>query len=65
MDLYRDEKQQALKDGVLTKAFLALSREKDVPKVKSPIILNGNNISFESSPQCIFFFILDVRPRFG
>ncbi|VVC89726.1 unnamed protein product [Leptidea sinapis] len=33
MDLYREEKQQALKDGVLSKVFLALSREKDVPKM--------------------------------
>lgn len=33
MDLYREEKKQALKDGVLTKAFLALSREKEIPKV--------------------------------
>lgn len=34
MDLYREEKEQALKDGVLSKVFLALSREKNVPKVR-------------------------------
>lgn len=33
MDLYREEKQQALKEGVLSKVFLALSREKDIPKM--------------------------------
>lgn len=33
MDLYREEKEQAKKDGVLSKVFLALSREKGVPKV--------------------------------
>ncbi|XP_022819321.1 nitric oxide synthase-like protein isoform X2 [Spodoptera litura] len=32
MDLYREEKQQALNDNVLSKVFLALSREKDIPK---------------------------------
>ncbi|KOB72118.1 Nitric oxide synthase 2, partial [Operophtera brumata] len=33
MDLYREEKQLALKDGVLSKVFLALSREEDIPKM--------------------------------
>lgn len=33
MDLYREEKEQALKEGVLSKVFLALSRESNVPKV--------------------------------
>ncbi|CAG9783566.1 unnamed protein product [Diatraea saccharalis] len=33
MDLYREEKEQALKEGVLSKVFLALSREKSVPKM--------------------------------
>lgn len=33
MDLYREEKEQALKEGVLSKVFLALSREKEVPKM--------------------------------
>ncbi|XP_063821545.1 nitric oxide synthase-like protein [Ostrinia nubilalis] len=33
MDLYREEKEQALKEGVLSKVFLALSREKCVPKM--------------------------------
>ncbi|XP_013182279.1 PREDICTED: nitric oxide synthase-like protein [Papilio xuthus] len=33
MDLYREEKEQALKEGVLSKVFLALSREKNVPKM--------------------------------
>ncbi|XP_026330054.1 nitric oxide synthase-like protein [Hyposmocoma kahamanoa] len=33
MDLYREEKEQALKDGVLSKVFLALSREKNIPKM--------------------------------
>nr|XP_032513721.1 nitric oxide synthase-like protein [Danaus plexippus plexippus] len=33
MDLYREEKENALKEGVLSKVFLALSREKNVPKV--------------------------------
>lgn len=34
MDLYREEKEQALREGVLSKVFLALSREKDIPKVQ-------------------------------
>ncbi|XP_075969286.1 nitric oxide synthase isoform X2 [Anticarsia gemmatalis] len=33
MDLYREEKKQAMKEGVLSKVFLALSREKNVPKM--------------------------------
>ncbi|XP_072944115.1 nitric oxide synthase-like protein isoform X1 [Epargyreus clarus] len=33
MDLYREEKEQALKEGVLTKVYLALSREKNFPKI--------------------------------
>ncbi|CAH2074437.1 unnamed protein product, partial [Iphiclides podalirius] len=33
MDLYREEKEQALKEGVLSKVFLALSREKNIPKM--------------------------------
>ncbi|XP_045491293.1 nitric oxide synthase-like protein [Colias croceus] len=33
MDLYREEKEQALRDGVLSKVFLALSREKNIPKM--------------------------------
>lgn len=33
MDLYREEKEQALKEGVLSKVFLALSREKNILKV--------------------------------
>ncbi|KAJ0180348.1 hypothetical protein K1T71_003752 [Dendrolimus kikuchii] len=33
MDLYREEKEQAIKDGVLSKVFLALSREKCTPKI--------------------------------
>lgn len=33
MDLYREEKEQAKKEGVLSKVFLALSREKNIPKV--------------------------------
>lgn len=33
MDLYREEKEQAKNDGILTKVFLALSRQKNVPKV--------------------------------
>ncbi|XP_047505160.1 nitric oxide synthase-like protein isoform X1 [Pieris napi] len=33
MDLYREEKEQAVKDGVLSKVFLALSREKNIPKM--------------------------------
>ncbi|XP_063359614.1 nitric oxide synthase-like protein isoform X1 [Cydia amplana] len=33
MDLYREEKEQALRDNVLTKVFLALSREKKIPKM--------------------------------
>lgn len=39
MDLYREEKEQVLKEGVLSKVFLALSREKDVPKVSVPDVL--------------------------
>lgn len=33
MNLYREEKEQAVKDGVLSKVFLALSREKNIPKM--------------------------------
>lgn len=33
MDLYKDEKEQAVADGVLTKSLLALSREEGVSKV--------------------------------
>lgn len=33
MDLYREEKEQAVKEGVLSKVFLALSREKSILKV--------------------------------
>ncbi|XP_039746679.1 nitric oxide synthase-like protein isoform X1 [Pararge aegeria] len=33
MDLYREEKEQAINDRVLSKVFLALSREKNVPKM--------------------------------
>ncbi|CAB3251854.1 unnamed protein product [Arctia plantaginis] len=33
MDLYNEEKEQALKEGVLSKVFLALSRENNVPKM--------------------------------
>lgn len=33
LDLYSDEKQKMIERGVLDKVFLALSREKDVPKV--------------------------------
>ncbi|OWR52517.1 nitric oxide synthase [Danaus plexippus plexippus] len=32
MDLYRDEKEQAVADGILTKSLLALSREDNVSK---------------------------------
>ncbi|KAJ8975786.1 hypothetical protein NQ317_005168 [Molorchus minor] len=32
MDLYKDEKAEMLKDGVLDRVFLALSREPDIPK---------------------------------
>lgn len=34
MDLYKDEKAEMLKLGIFDKVFLALSREKDVPKVR-------------------------------
>lgn len=33
LDLYRDEKAQMLKEKVLDRVFLALSREPNVPKV--------------------------------
>ncbi|KAI8435227.1 hypothetical protein MSG28_003583 [Choristoneura fumiferana] len=33
MDLYREEKEQALKEKVLSRVFLALSREKNIPKM--------------------------------
>jgi hypothetical protein len=39
MDLYREEKRQALKDGVLSKVFLALSREKNIAKVMKNAII--------------------------
>lgn len=39
MDLYREEKKQAVKDGVLSKVFLALSREKNIPKVRNIVII--------------------------
>lgn len=34
MDLYKEEKELALADGVLSKSLLALSREKDIEKVR-------------------------------
>lgn len=39
MDLYRDEKEQAVADGILTKSLLALSREDNVSKVNKIIFL--------------------------
>lgn len=33
MDLYKEEKAEMLKLGIFDKVFLALSREKDTPKV--------------------------------
>lgn len=41
MNLYREEKEHALKDGVLSKVFLALSRETDVPKVSLGVMLTA------------------------
>ena len=35
MDLYSGEKEDMMKDGVLTKCHLALSRQPGVPKVRS------------------------------
>lgn len=33
LDLYSDEKQEMMENGILNRVFLALSREKNVPKV--------------------------------
>lgn len=60
MDLYREEKQQALKDGVLSKVFLALSREKNVGKVIITLIklniryIQDNGVSILVSFRCTF-----------
>lgn len=35
LDLYYEEKESLLKQGILDKTFLALSRENNVPKVKN------------------------------
>lgn len=35
MDLYKEEKAEMLKLGIFDKVFLALSREKDTPKVRT------------------------------
>lgn len=37
VDLYADEKQTMVEAGVLTKVFVALSREPNIPKVSSTI----------------------------
>lgn len=33
LDLYKEEKEEMIQQGVLQRVFLALSREKDIPKV--------------------------------
>lgn len=33
LDLYQEEKESMLKEGILSKVFLALSREPSIPKV--------------------------------
>lgn len=38
LDLYREEKEEMLQLGVITKAFLALSREPNAPKVNGVIL---------------------------
>lgn len=40
VDLYCDEKEEMQQKGVLTKVFLALSREPNLPKVRETIILS-------------------------
>jgi nitric-oxide synthase len=33
LDLYADDKEEMLKSGILNRVFLALSRERNIPKV--------------------------------
>lgn len=40
MDIYRVEKEQAVREGVLDKVFLALSREKGQDKVNIAFFLS-------------------------
>lgn len=49
MDLYQEEKEQALKERVLSKVFLALSREKNIPKV------NMNNKKYDLRKYTLLF----------
>lgn len=67
MDLYSEEKEHALKEGVLSKVFLALSREKNIPKVIK-LLLIWNIKSLLKKIFVIHSFIscfLDVRPGIG
>lgn len=41
MDLYKDEKEAAINDGVLTKSILALSREQCVDKVSRTVFFTS------------------------
>lgn len=40
VDLYGDEKQQLVKEGVLDRVFMALSRERNIPKVSKNYIFS-------------------------
>lgn len=47
-DLYKNEKDQMVKEGVLTKNFLALSREQGIPKVNKKCTKNPLQIIFHN-----------------
>lgn len=53
VDLYSEEKQEMIEAGVLDKVFLALSRERDIPKVLMPNLFKIKNIKklFFSRPM--------------
>lgn len=44
LDLYSDEKSAMLENGILNRVFLALSREKNVPKVS--FLLKSSFVAF-------------------
>lgn len=66
MDLYSEEKEHALKEGVLSKVFLALSREKNIPKViKLLLIWNIKSLLKIFVIHSLISCFLDVRPGIG
>lgn len=62
LDLYSDEKRAMVENGILNRVFLALSREKNVPKVSWLII---KKFSFPSSTHfpSLSLTHLDLRTK--